>query len=83
MYLAGVLPASLLKQASKVSGTHCCASGEAVDGKIAPEVVRKPGEQIAEGRARRNLGQKRGAELRLAAWPPQKHHHHSCHFQCG
>jgi len=66
----------LLKQASEVPGTHSCTLGETFDGEIALDVVRKPREQIIEGRFHRNLGHESGAELRLTARPPQKHHHH-------
>jgi hypothetical protein len=72
----------LLKQAGEIPGTHGGTSGETFDGEITPDVVRKPREQIIERRFRRNLGHESGAELRLTAWPPQKHHHHLSSLKC-
>ena len=71
----------LLKQTSEVARTHGRAACETVDREVAPDVIRKPGKQVAKRAVLTGLCCKSRAELRLAASAPQKYDHDLCNFE--
>ena len=71
----------LLKQASEVTRTHGRASCQTLDREFAPDVIWKPGKQVAQRAVLPGLCCKSRAELRLAARALQKHNHDLCNFE--